>query len=187
MMFLYTTSDKLAARAIRYYTREPASHFAVLFDEGYGRKGLVFHATVEKVKPILFKDFLAIGNRVVAAQGFKYSDDLDLQENVYTRLLSRYDGKEYDFGAFLYHMVNGTAKRLGIKTSDKNLWGSSKRALCTELGQEIYQALKAKGFTFHTTPPEDFEMITPWHLREVLAGCSGLYNATNHLRGMIEA
>lgn len=185
-MFLYTTSDKLAARAIRYYTGEPASHFAVLFDEGYEQQGLIFHATVEKVRPVLFKDFLAQGNRVVAAQGFKSRTNLELQEAIYSSLLSKYSGKEYDFGALVYHMIYGTAKKLHIPVKDKNLWGSSKRALCTELGQEIYSVLRRYEYTIHANRPEDFEMITPWQLRDVLASCSDIYNATNHLRGMIE-
>ena len=136
MMFLFTTSNKIGARAIRWALNEPVSHFATVFDESENGYGIVFHSTMSGVEFAWWKDFYK-HNKIVYALRPK-SLSLPVEEKVYQSIVGSHYGKRYDNLAFLAFGYFALRRKLsGSPIPGRSSFGSADRYLCTELSHSI--------------------------------------------------
>jgi len=136
MMFLFTTSNKIGAKAIRWALNEPVSHFATVFDESENGYGIVFHGTLSGVEFAWWKDFYQ-HNKIVYALKPKYPSLIN-EEAVYQAFVGKHYGRAYDslaFCAFSYYALR--RKLTGTPIPERTTIGRSDRYLCTELAHEI--------------------------------------------------
>jgi len=136
MMFLFTTSNKIGARAIRWALNEPVSHFAICFDETENGYGIVFHSTMNGVKFDWWNNFYQ-HNKIVYALKPK-SLGLQKEEQVYQAIVRRHYGRGYDIGAFLafsYYALRRKFTGASIPIGENA--GSADRYLCTELAHSL--------------------------------------------------
>lgn len=117
MRVLFTTSDRPLSRLIRRVTGEPVSHCALLFGPW------VAHSSLKGVQITSLERFLADGNRVIEGLDLGHSD----AEAIH--LITKQEGKPYDFGALLYLGLRALLPFL----PKANLWNSTGMFLCTEL------------------------------------------------------
>jgi hypothetical protein len=159
MMFLFTTSDKIGARAIRYLTGSPASHFVVSFDESPNGFGIVFHSSFHGVRIEWLNDFLK-RNRIIFALKPKRELGLEGEEAVYQALVSSFYGKNYDWSLFAAFTFYAIRKRItGKDFPQKTPMNNAHAYLCTEIAKRIQQV---KPEYFGVTLPETF--VTPYEM-----------------------
>lgn len=131
MKLIWVSGTLPLSKAIMWLLNEPVSHFAILFDEK-----IVFHSDLLGVKISWYATFLKTHTVVYEIDHTDAS--LDLQESTYQSIISQYDGKNYDYGAFLYFTWRGMLKKLFNKPIPaKDPWGSKNGFLCTEMVQTL--------------------------------------------------
>ena len=136
MMFLFTTSNKVGAKAIRWALNEPVSHFATVFDESENGYGIVFHSTLSGVQFAWFKDFYNHNEIVYALRPKSLS--LPLEEKVYQSIVGTHYGKRYDTAAFLAFGYYALRRKLsGATIPSRSTFGANNRYLCTELAHSV--------------------------------------------------
>lgn len=107
---------------------EPISHFAVVFDNS-----IVFHSDLTGLHIQWFKTFLKTHEVVYELD---YSPGLEQEEAIYQGVLNAYDGRGYDYGAFVYFAWRALLKKLFNKPMpEKNPLGHKDRYLCDEVVQ----------------------------------------------------
>lgn len=171
MKFLWTTSDKVGARFIRWGLNSDCSHFAICFDEDLG--GIVFHSHGSGAQLEWMGEFLK-KNTVVHALTFSSPLLLQDEEDIYRQLVSAYGTNSYDYPALLWWTWRGVLRKFfGIPIGTKNQWAQKGMALCTALAGSIkWISLHAKEHNL------DLEMISP-HDLFVLMQVSGYFRATS--------
>lgn len=153
MKLLWVKGTAPLSKLIMWGLNEPVSHFAVVFDDK-----IVFHSDLLGVRLAWFPSFMKT-HEIVEEMDFP-SLKLDLEEEVYQSIITNFDGKSYDYGAFLYFCWRGVLWKLFDKPlPSKNAWGSEDAFLCDEL---------AKVLPDWVVPPEikamDIGMISPYKL-----------------------
>jgi hypothetical protein len=165
MRFLFSTSDKIGAKAIRWGLRSDCSHFAIVFDEDAQGHGIVFHSHMGGVSLDWYSNWLKT-NRIVHALEFLNRPPLALEETIYRAIVDRFDGQSYDVGAFSFWAVAVAANRLfGRPLPTKNLWGRSDAALCTGLAVALQGTPIACEALLEV---KDFDCIRPYDLYMIL-------------------
>lgn len=131
MKLIWVSGTLPLSKFIMWGLKEPVSHFAIVFDDK-----IVFHSDLTGVHISWYNTFLKSHTVVFELD---HSDAaLELQEQVYQNIINQYDGKWYDYGAFLYFIWRGTLKRFfGKAMPEKNPWGSKSGFLCTEMIQTL--------------------------------------------------
>jgi hypothetical protein len=158
MMFLFTTSNKIGARAIRWALNEPVSHFAICFDETENGYGIVFHSTMNGVKFDWWHDFYK-HNKIVYALKPKQIT-LQQEEAAYQSIVSKHYGRDYDRLAFLAFSYYALRRKLaGTAIPSGQSFGSSNRYLCTELAHSLKQLCPG-----YVPNPLAAELISPYSL-----------------------
>jgi len=128
MKLLWVKGHTPLSKLIMWGLEEPVSHFAILFDEK-----IIFHSNLMGVHIEWYNSFLK-NHDIVKEMDL----DLDLarEEEIYQAVIDQYDGKSYDYGAFLYFTYRGFLKKLfKIPLPQKNPWGSKDAFLCNEMVQ----------------------------------------------------
>jgi hypothetical protein len=119
MRILLTTSDNWVSNAIRYLTKEPASHIALC------QGSFVFHSTFTGMEITTTDEFFRTRKLVASCDVDKFSYPLLMET------LSR--KHSYDFPGLLYLGLRYLCKRyLGVKLPKANLWNISGIYTCTE-------------------------------------------------------
>ena len=148
MKIIFTRSSLILSRIIRFLSGEPVSHMAIVFDDK-----LLFQSNLLGVKLSWFATFKRHSEIV-------YTLDYDLglldQEQIYQSIITNFDGKDYDYGAFLYFMWRGILLKL-FKTPlpKRNAWGSPDRYLCDELVHVLPEPLRIDS---------DVDLMTPYQV-----------------------
>lgn len=131
MKLIWVSGTLPLSKAIMWLLNEPVSHFAIVFDEK-----IVFHSDLLGVKISWYATFLK--THTVVYEIDHTDAALDLQEATYQSIISQYDGKNYDYGAFFYFAWRGLLKKLFNKPiPTKDPWGSKNGFLCTEMVQTL--------------------------------------------------
>lgn len=146
MSLVWTKSDKIGSRIIRWCTGSNSSHMAWVMDNR-----IVFHSTFSRGVHLLWlHNFLSINQ---CTNRLDFNLPLDSEERLYSALI-RLESKGYDYGAFIYlgfrYLLYGVFK---TPLPDSNKWSSSNRFICLELAK----ALEVIGFyvpPLDTTDPE---------------------------------
>jgi len=153
MKLLWTKSNKIGSKLIRWGTNSESSHFCVLFDDKPGGYGIVFHSQFTGVNIKWFGEFQR-SNTIVKCLSPKLKIN---EEALYQILVSNYYGKPYDNLAFLYWTLSVLAHKVfGTDFPTHNQWGDREAFLCTEIGQDLFQLANLK-----VNKGKDFGMITP--------------------------
>jgi hypothetical protein len=147
MKLIWTKSDLVLSKAIRWLFREDSSHFAFIFDDD---NRLVFHSNLIGAHVEWSKIFLSKVDVV-------FEIDLQIpqeeQDKIYDKL-PQLQGAKYDFGAFCYLGWRGLLKFFfNIPLPNKNKWANHDAYLCTEMGNLFKKYLR--------DPDSDLGMTTP--------------------------
>jgi hypothetical protein len=130
VQILFTRSNLIGSRLIRYVLKEPVSHVAIRFP-----KGNILDSTAQGKRVSSYKDFTR-RNEIV------FSLTLELTSK---QLVSICWSKwNYDWGAFLYLGVRALLPFL----PKKNLWQTTGMYLCSELVANIVKGTELS----HLTP-----------------------------------
>jgi hypothetical protein len=152
MKLIFTKSSSPLSVLIRWGLREPFSHFAVVFDEKF-----VMHSNLYGINLAWLRTFLK-HSEIMAEIPVPIS--LDHEEILYRNLLDSYDGRHYDYGAFLFFMWRGFLNRIfKIPFPRKNRFGNKEAFLCTEVALLLPLGLQL---------PQDLGMISPYRLYNIL-------------------
>lgn len=169
MMFLFTTSNKIGARAIRWALDEPCSHFAIVFDESEAGYGIVFHSHFSGVGFDWFNSFYR-QNRILYALRPKKETTLPLEESVYQAIVPKAYGKEYDRTLFAEFCFYALRRRLaGTAIPTKSKWGNNHAYLCTEISKYLQQACPS-----YVPATLAGDLITPYKLYTLMKSSESL-------------
>lgn len=166
MIFLFTTNQKIGAKAIRWGLDTDVSHFAVLFLSNLKEHGIVIESRLGyRVKPRWFSDFAA-ENRIVSALRPK---GLTAQGSIllYQDILDRVGGQGYDWKGvgFLTVAVLIYRKLLNKPLPKDNKWGDKELQYCSEVMWSIKDFLTDRGVNMEKY---DSQMLLPNRAREIL-------------------
>lgn len=170
MMFLFTTSNKIGARLIRWATGEKCSHFATAFDcENPDGKGIIFHSTLTQGVHLEWFGEWIKHNKIVFALKCSQSDLLS-EEKVYQALLNGYYGKKYDWLGFVKFSFYAVRRKLSGRAIPQNIGdGSRNNYLCTEIAEGI------KGVHPSLVPAHlPSSLITPYALYQIMSKSTDL-------------
>lgn len=147
MKLLWTKSDLILSKAIRWLFREDSSHFAFIFDDDCK---LIFHSNFLGAHVEWSERFLCKAEIV-------FSIDLPItkeESDIIYEKLPKLQNAKYDFGAFLYLGWRGFLKFVLNKPLPiHNPWAKRDAFLCTEIGELFRKYLK--------DPNVDLGMVTP--------------------------
>lgn len=159
MLLIWTRNKSPLSRLIRWGLREPVSHFAIVFDES-----LVFHSNLLGVHLEWFNTFKK-KQEIVYTIPLRHTT-LEEQEVVFRSIVDRFNGKMYDYGAFLYLCYRVALKRLfGKPIPAHNRWNDQGKYLCHELAEGLPGPFRV----------ENLEIITPYQLYEIYKSKLGNY------------
>jgi hypothetical protein len=171
MKFLWTTSDKVGARLIRWGLGSDCSHFAICFDEDIG--GIVFHSHGKGPQLEWLGEFLK-KNHVVHALTFKTPLALMDEEDIYRKLVASYSSNRYDYPALLWWAWRGFLNKLfGIPITKENHWQQRGMSLCTNLAgavRWISKLVEEQG--------RSLEMVSPHELYAIASNSDYLRQTT---------
>lgn len=171
MKFLWTTSDKIGAKLIRWGLDSDCSHFAICFDEDIG--GIVFHSQGKGAKLEWLSEFLK-NNTVVHALCFKTPLTLQDEEDIYRRLVNSYSSDRYDYPAIGWWAWRAFLKKaFNIPIGSHNRWQQRGMSLCTNLAGGVRWLRKLA-----EEKKIDLEMISPHDLHALALSCEYLRPTT---------
>lgn len=161
MKLIWSRNNKIGSKLIRWGLKSESSHFAVAFQENT-RHGIVFHSYFGGAQIKWLNSFLR-ENEIV------YSLDvhgtLEMEEEAYVNIINEYDGRSYDYWAFLYFFWRGLLFRLfGIPLPKRNLFQRGQAFLCVGIFAVLPEWVRG-GVAF-----EDYEMKSPDELYYALKG-----------------
>lgn len=129
MRIVFTRSDNLFSRFIRFSTGENVSHVAIRFSDGvYAHSnflGVRFEAEEQFEKD----------NEIVGV--CQYPADSAREKQLHN-IIHMYQGRSYDFLACLYILLNLLVRRItGYMIPGPNRWANRKLFICTELVSQV--------------------------------------------------
>ena len=141
---IFTRSSSFLSKIIRFLSKEPVSHVAIVFDNK-----IVFHSNLYGTHPDWYSTFIR-DNEIIFILDYKYT--LEQEEEIYLKI-RQYDSRWYDFGGLFYFLWRGILYRLfNVPIPKDNLFGKKDQFLCTELAKIIDPTL------------ENLDMITPYRV-----------------------
>jgi hypothetical protein len=141
MMLLWTTSDRLASRVIRWASYSEFSHFAICFDWDDQGNGIVFHSGPRGTEIVWLRQFLS-EHRIIHALEFWEPLTLEREEKVYKAILKTEAGRAYDFQALAWWVLRAMLRRaVGLPLPQVNQWQDGARRLCTGIAPAVINAL----------------------------------------------
>lgn len=128
MKLLWVKGTAPLSKLIMWGLTEPVSHFALLFDDK-----IIFHSDLTGLHIQWYQTFLKTHEVIYEIE---YKPGLKKEEEIYQGVLNAYDGKGYDYGAFVYFAWRAALKKfLNKPLPDSNPWGHKDRYLCDEVVQ----------------------------------------------------
>ena len=114
---------------IQHGTQQPASHFALCFDDR-----LVFHSDLLGTHPVFRASFLKTHDIVKEVQ---IDANKETEDQVWNACYS-FDGREYDYPAFAYFLAYGlTHLWAKQRLPTQNPWAENGSFLCTEVAKAL--------------------------------------------------
>jgi hypothetical protein len=152
MKLVWVRGNKLLSKFIMWGLKEPVSHFAIIFDNK-----IVFHSDLLGVRIMWLPTFLE-SHEIVFQMDFANAT-LEDQEGVYQSIVTKFDGKPYDYKAFIYFGWRGLLWRLFKKPFPaKNAWNTG-GYLCTEMAEVLPDSIVPKEIK-----EKDISMMSPYRL-----------------------
>lgn len=94
MKIVFTKSNNIFSKLIRFFLNEPVSHMAIVFDEK-----IVFQSNLLGVSIAWYETFKKKNDVVYE---FDFNTVLEKEEELYQNVITVNDEKDYDFAAFFY-------------------------------------------------------------------------------------
>lgn len=158
MLFLWSRSNKVGSRLIRWGTGEDVSHFAVCFFENRGESAPLIESRGRSGVQLLWLGDFMEQNEIVYALRFEYKDRAE-EARMFHDTSKRLREMQYDYHGIFYWMWVLVKKKLfGHATPVRNEWGSDERVYCVEVMQEMAEFLLEIGIDISKV---DLEMTTP--------------------------
>jgi hypothetical protein len=157
MKLVWTSGGSAFSRLIQWGLDEPVSHFAIVFDDR-----ILFQSNLLGTGVAWYPTFLK-KHRVV----FEINIEMPLlaEEAVYQSIITKYDDRGYDYGAFGYFMWRAFLKKFfGRPIPSHNPWQSPNAYLCIELVGAL-----PVGLVPNLHKVEDLGMTSPYQLYLVLS------------------
>lgn len=133
MRLIWTKSNMVLSRLIRWGLDTDCSHFAIVFNSPAG--GLMFESNLIGTHPSFYKNS---SKKFELVHSIDLNIPAELENMVWDKIVDKYDGKGYDFGAFAYFIWRGILKKfLNISMPDKNRWATENAFLCVECGNVL--------------------------------------------------
>lgn len=130
MKLIFTKSKLPLSKLIRWGLNEPASHFAIVFDNS-----IVFHSNLTGTHVDWYNHFKS---SCEIAYELDYNLPLEAEESIYQSILNKNTGKSYDFGGFFYFIWRALLNKcFGFKFPEINKWSKEGKFLCTGLAAEL--------------------------------------------------
>jgi len=156
MIFMFTTSNMPASKLIRWGLNEPASHFAIMFNNG-----IVCHQSFTGFTIDWYPHWKK--RNVIVKRLTPHRQTIGGDRDLMTLLATKFAGKKYDYLGFLYFSWRAFLRKFfRLPLPPINRLGDDPSVLCTGLGKEIANQLP-KYFSYDT---RDFDIITPYQLYE---------------------
>lgn len=176
MIFLWTTSDQIGSRLIKWGLEEDCSHFALAFFEHRGRSApLIESKAAHGVKLRWLGDFLE-HNKVVHALKFPFESGKQ-QADLFHHTSSEVIGIEYDKRGIAYWAIAGALKKFfGRPIPMTNKWGRNEQLYCVEIIEAMEEFMKTLGIDLNTF---DLEMTSPHMAYHLLKDNAGLTDVTS--------
>lgn len=135
MKLVWTKSDKVLSKFIRFLTGDDCSHFAIVLYDGL-RGEIMFESNLLGTHPVFYKNSLK-SHTVVHEQKVLCSQIIE--DAVWDNIVDNYDGRGYDYlGALYLGMRKFLNRTIGLKMPEKNAWANPDKYYCDEL----FEALK---------------------------------------------
>lgn len=145
---LVSYNNSILSHFIRSASKEPASHFAICFDQR-----LVFHSNLFGAHPTFRSTFEK--SNTVFKEILIPNTTAEQEEAIYMNCL-QFDGKPYDYMALLYLCTVGYAESVFLnKVPKNNPFNHDKYYLCTEVAKCLDPVVKLD---------MDLSITTPWKL-----------------------
>lgn len=156
---LFTKSNKIGSRIIRWGYGGETSHFAIGFDNK-----IVFHSHFGGPRIDWQSDFLR-SNKVVYK--LEVLAGLRLEDKVYMRISEKPRFIGYDYGALFYSALVQLFRKVfpSSKRPSKNLWSSSVRAVCLEMADYL-EPLVGRIDNLDTMFPDELYFILSERLKD---------------------
>lgn len=157
--FIWTTSDNLISKTIRWGLDEDCSHFAIRFGD------IVFQSYKGRVREDSYWDF-AKNNKILHRIRPRSIPDTVVSA-IHTKLRSIIGNSKYDFLAIYYWAWRGILKKFFNRPIPRiNLWGSRSHYYCVEVVLPIKKELKQ--YFGLDLEGMDVEMLSPHMFYELL-------------------
>lgn len=135
MKLIWTKSNKLLSIFIRWGLNTDCSHFAIVFNSPAG--GLLFESNLLGTHPKFYKNYK---KHVTIVHEIDLNIDIETENLIWDKVVDEYDGKPYDYPAFIYFIFRAVLKKLfKIPFPKKNKWGRNDMFICDELYEIPYK------------------------------------------------
>lgn len=137
MKLIWTKSNLPLSLLIRAVTGEDCSHFAFVFESQ--AKGLMFESNLLGTHPRFLETEFKSRWRFTIVHQRDIPMTPEMEDAIWDRVVSRFDGKGYDYGGAIYLGWWKLLNRLfGVALPKTNKWASDDLYFC----DEVYIALK---------------------------------------------
>jgi hypothetical protein len=150
MKIVFTASDKILSKVIRWGLDEPCSHVVLVFDNE-----IAFHSNLSGAHVDWWN---GMKNHLRVVDEIDLPMSLEEEESVYQGILKSAYGHSYDYLGFMFFVFRGLMyKFLKVPFPEDNKWKTSGADLCVEVLQYLPQRLGI-------VTPKNISIISPHKL-----------------------
>jgi len=166
MIFLWTTSNRVGSKLIRWGRGDDCSHFSVCWDqlvEDLPREHWL--VTESRIRSGVKADWLSVVEKTSAIQHqIKFDISPSDERSLYGKFIKEMGGKQYDSDGVVFFALSSLAEKLGFPKASKNPWASRRNVFCTETIEVFRDYLNGLGAEL----PERTGLLEPHDLYELL-------------------
>lgn len=166
MIFLWTTSNRIGSRLIRWGREDDCSHFAVCWDQLVPELPRSHWLVTEsRLKSGVKADWLSVLEEKSSIQHeirikMSHQDEREL----YCEFIEKMGGRKYDNDGVIFFALASLIEKFGIKPPTKNPWASRKNVFCTETVEVFRMHLKQMGIDL----PDSTSLLEPHDLFDMI-------------------
>ena len=154
MQICFTKSKLPLSKLIRWLSGDPVSHVVIVFDDEFA-----IHSNLYGVQLNWYHTML---KHMTVVYTIDYKLSLKKEEEIYRSMLDNFDGRNYDWPAFMYLLWRGLLWKFFKKPLPiKSLWSDQDGYLCTEIAGKLPKWLTG-------LETNDYSLVTPMKLYTML-------------------
>ena len=149
MKLIWTKSNRPLSVLIRWILNTDCSHFAIVFNSPAG--GLMFQSNLLGTHPKFYK---TAQKSMAVVHEINLDISVDQENKIWDIIVDKYDGKSYDFGAFLYFGWRALLRKIFKKPlPTNNPWAKEENYLCDEIYEALEDIAPKVSLDLSITPP----------------------------------